>query len=107
MTNDRETFSYCLEGSRDNIERGMPFLGDVACNPAFKPWEITEIIPRLQLELNNRSHPVRAMENLHKVRDKKLITIDSIFKTIITLLGGFPLRTRQLYLLQEILPQQH
>uniref|UniRef100_A0A1B6F9K8 Peptidase M16 N-terminal domain-containing protein n=1 Tax=Cuerna arida TaxID=1464854 RepID=A0A1B6F9K8_9HEMI len=66
-TSDRESFSFKLEGKRDNIEHAMPFLSEVACNNSFKPWEVSEIIPRMKIDLESRNNAIKTVENLHKV----------------------------------------
>lgn len=67
VTNDRENFQYVLEGTCEDIEKGMPYLGHVASSPAFKPWEVTDLVPRLNIELQARTDSIKVMENLHKV----------------------------------------
>lgn len=44
----------------------MSFLEDVAIHPAFKPWELSDLKPRLQYELATRPETVRIIESLHK-----------------------------------------
>lgn len=50
-TSDRETISYTLEGTRQAVEKVLPFLSEVACEQVFKPWEIAELADRLKLDL--------------------------------------------------------
>lgn len=51
---DRELISYNLEGTREAIEETMPFLTEVATKQVFKPWEISDNVHRLKLELATR-----------------------------------------------------
>lgn len=50
-TSDRETISYTLEGTRQAIEKALPFLTEVATQQVFKPWEISDITNRLLLDI--------------------------------------------------------
>ncbi|XP_023025771.2 ubiquinol-cytochrome c reductase core protein 2 [Leptinotarsa decemlineata] len=64
-TSDRETISYTLEGTRQAVEKVLPFLTEVATQQIFKPWEVSDITSRLQLDIATRSLPLRAIDLLH------------------------------------------
>ena len=49
---------------RAQIQR---FLKDVSVGQIFKPWEITDNLPRLKYELETLAPEVRVLEALHKV----------------------------------------
>lgn len=53
-TSDREVISYTLEGTRKAVEQTLPFLSDVVTQQIFKPWEVSDQVPRLRLELAQR-----------------------------------------------------
>lgn len=53
-TSDREVIAYTLEGTRSAVEQTLPFLTDVVTQQVFKPWEISDSVPRLRLELAQR-----------------------------------------------------
>lgn len=53
-TSDREVIAYTLEGTRQAVEETLPFLTDVVAQQVFKPWEISDNVPRLRLELSQR-----------------------------------------------------
>lgn len=53
-TSDRETIAYTLEGTREAIEKALPFLTEVATQQVFKPWELSDITNRLLLDIATR-----------------------------------------------------
>ncbi|XP_018573227.1 cytochrome b-c1 complex subunit 2, mitochondrial [Anoplophora glabripennis] len=64
-TSDRETISYTLEGTRQAVEKALPFLTEVATQQVFKPWEISEITNRLLLDIATRPLQLRAIDLVH------------------------------------------
>ncbi|GLV42288.1 Lysophosphatidylcholine acyltransferase [Carabus blaptoides fortunei] len=66
-TTDRETIAYTLEGTYDAVDRSSEFLSDIAGQQVFKPWELSDSLPRLKLELASLSPQVRAVNFLHRV----------------------------------------
>jgi hypothetical protein len=46
-------------------ETGLKFLGDVASKQVFKPWEISDNIPRLKYELSTLSPFAQLVDLLH------------------------------------------
>lgn len=69
-TGDRETISYTVELTRDNLDTGLKYLSDVTTAQVFKPWEIEDSLPRLKVELGQVSDQVLAIELLHKASFK-------------------------------------
>ncbi|XP_066148530.1 cytochrome b-c1 complex subunit 2, mitochondrial [Euwallacea fornicatus] len=65
-TSDRETISYTLEGTREAVEKALPFLSEVATQQIFRPWEVAELADQLKLELAVRPLQLRAIDLLHK-----------------------------------------
>uniref|UniRef100_U5EUK4 Putative microtubule associated complex n=1 Tax=Corethrella appendiculata TaxID=1370023 RepID=U5EUK4_9DIPT len=66
VVGDRETISYTVEVTRDNIETGLKFLEATATGQIFKPWEISDSMPRLQVDLARISDGARAVDMLNK-----------------------------------------
>ncbi|XP_046994933.1 cytochrome b-c1 complex subunit 2, mitochondrial [Schistocerca americana] len=62
---DREVVMYTLEANRDALEDTLKYLEDVATKQAFKPWELSDNLPRLKYELASIPDPVRALDLLH------------------------------------------
>lgn len=54
VTADREVIAYTLEGTRQAIESALPYLTDVVTQQEFRPWELSDNVPRLRLELAQR-----------------------------------------------------
>jgi len=65
-TQGREHTVYSVQCTRDNSEIGADYLADSVSNQAFKPWEVQRTLPRLKLELAERSGGAQAMELLHQ-----------------------------------------
>ncbi|CAG9761659.1 unnamed protein product [Ceutorhynchus assimilis] len=65
-TSDRETISYTLEGTRQAVEKALPYLTEVATQQVFKPWELAELSDRLRIDLATRPLQLRAVDLLHK-----------------------------------------
>lgn len=65
-TSDREAILYTLEGTRSGVESALPFLKSVVSEQVFKPWEVSDNVPRLRLELALRPPQLRAVDLLHK-----------------------------------------
>lgn len=63
---DRETIAYTLQSTGDSLETGLKFLGDVASKQVFKPWEISDNIPRLKYELSTLSPFAQLVDLLHR-----------------------------------------
>ncbi|XP_069688022.1 COP9 signalosome complex subunit 1-like [Periplaneta americana] len=55
-----------LDEIKDNLDTGLKFLGDVAAKQVFKPWELSDNIPRLKYELGGVSPHARLLDLLHK-----------------------------------------
>lgn len=64
-TSDRETISYTLEGTRNAIEKALPFLTEVATQQEFRAWELPDISNRLLLDIATRPLQLRAIDLLH------------------------------------------
>ncbi|EFN83794.1 Cytochrome b-c1 complex subunit 2, mitochondrial [Harpegnathos saltator] len=65
-TTDRESIAYTLQITRDKLNNALTFLEDVATQQVFKPWELSDQLPRLRYELSTVPETTRIMELLHK-----------------------------------------
>lgn len=66
VTGDREVIAYTLEVTRDNLETALKFLENAVVGQVFKPWEVSDTLPRVKVDLANVSDQVRAVEMLHR-----------------------------------------
>ncbi|CAB3361852.1 Hypothetical predicted protein [Cloeon dipterum] len=62
----REHIAYTLEATNDTIEPTLNFLLEIASKQAFKPWELSDAVPRLRYELAGLSAPAKAVDLLHQ-----------------------------------------
>ncbi|CAL1683079.1 unnamed protein product [Lasius platythorax] len=65
-TTDRESIAYTLQITRNNLDKALTFLEDVATQQVFKPWELSDQLPRLRYELSMIPETTRVIELLHK-----------------------------------------
>lgn len=61
-TSDRETIAYTLEGTRQAIEKALPFLTEVVTHQEFRPWELSDISRRIELDIATRTLQVTICE---------------------------------------------
>ena len=55
-----------MQATRDSTDLAIDYLADVVSNQAFKPWELERTVPRMKLELAQRSPATQAVELLHE-----------------------------------------
>ncbi|XP_043503076.1 cytochrome b-c1 complex subunit 2, mitochondrial [Polistes fuscatus] len=65
-TSDRESIAYTLQVTRNNLNQALQFLEDVATQQVFKPWEVSDQLPRLRYELSRIPETTRVLELLHR-----------------------------------------
>ncbi|XP_078033784.1 ubiquinol-cytochrome c reductase core protein 2 [Augochlora pura] len=65
-TGDRESIAYTLQVTRNNLSEALQFLEYVATKQIFKPWEVSDEVPRLQYELSTLPDVTLLLEQLHK-----------------------------------------
>jgi ubiquinol-cytochrome c reductase core subunit 2 len=67
-TTNREHILYTLEGLRSELDDCMYYLGEIATQPIFKPWEVEALVPRHKLDLAQleQAPNVMVLEALHK-----------------------------------------
>ena len=63
---DRESIAYTLQITRNNIFDTLKFLECVATKQVFKPWELSDQLPRLQYELASVPETTLVLERVHK-----------------------------------------
>ncbi|XP_055913468.1 cytochrome b-c1 complex subunit 2, mitochondrial [Eupeodes corollae] len=64
-SSDRELLTYTIETTSDQQEVGLKLLQDII-QPAFKPWEISDVTPRIKTQIAAVPPQIRAVELLHK-----------------------------------------
>lgn len=50
-TSSREHLLYTLEVPKDNLRSALPHLAGMAFSQSFRPWEISDVLPRMEYEL--------------------------------------------------------
>ncbi|KOC68706.1 Cytochrome b-c1 complex subunit 2, mitochondrial [Habropoda laboriosa] len=63
---DRETIAYTLQVTTDNLSDTLNFLESAVTKQVFKPWEISDQLPRLKSELASLPETTLVIELLHK-----------------------------------------
>jgi ubiquinol-cytochrome c reductase core subunit 2 len=64
-TSDREVLGYTVDLKRDELEEGLTALVDVSAHQLFKPWELSDVRPRVVYEKKRQADDVRAVDLLH------------------------------------------
>jgi len=64
-TQGREHTLYSVQTTRDNTDLAVDYLCDTVSNQAFKPWELSDSLPRIKLELASLPPSTKALELLH------------------------------------------
>lgn len=65
-TVDRECIAYTLQITRNNLTEALQLLEYVATKQIFKPWEVSDQVPRLQYEVASLPDTTKVVELLHK-----------------------------------------
>lgn len=78
MTSDREIIEYSVELTRDKLDTGLKYLGDLACHSIFKPWEVSDNLYRVKEDLARVTPQVRAVDLLHRAAFRSVLG-NSIF----------------------------
>ncbi|XP_053606754.1 cytochrome b-c1 complex subunit 2, mitochondrial [Plodia interpunctella] len=63
---DREFIYYTLEATQDNLQEAVEVLANLVSLQEFRPWELSDNVPRLKYELAALYPQVRAVDLLHK-----------------------------------------
>ncbi|XP_017885018.1 cytochrome b-c1 complex subunit 2, mitochondrial [Ceratina calcarata] len=65
-TQDRETIAYTLQITRNNLVEALKYLESAATKQVFKPWEVSDELPRLKYELATLPDTAVVIDLLHK-----------------------------------------
>lgn len=65
-TSDRETITYTVAVTKDELETGLKFLEAAATGQVFKPWELADLTTRIKADIARVPTEVEAVESLHK-----------------------------------------
>ncbi|XP_039755718.1 cytochrome b-c1 complex subunit 2, mitochondrial-like [Pararge aegeria] len=63
---DREFVYYTLEATQENLPEAIDYLNKLVSNQEFRPWELSDNVPRLKFDLAAIPPQVRAVDLLHK-----------------------------------------
>lgn len=64
-TQGREHTLYSIQTTRDNTDMVVDYLTDIVSNQVFKPWELGDVLPRMQLDIAQISPSAKVLELLH------------------------------------------
>ncbi|KAL7869798.1 hypothetical protein AOLI_G00137860 [Acnodon oligacanthus] len=76
VTTTRETMLYTVDCLRDHIDTIMEYLINVTTAPEFRPWELSELTPRVKVDnaIANQSPQIDVLENLHAAAYKNALS---------------------------------
>ncbi|XP_036428196.1 cytochrome b-c1 complex subunit 2, mitochondrial isoform X2 [Colossoma macropomum] len=76
VTTTRETMLYTVDCLRDHIDTVMEYLINVTTAPEFRPWELSELTPRVKVDnaIANQSPQIGVLENLHAAAYKNALS---------------------------------
>ncbi|CAK1556234.1 unnamed protein product [Leptosia nina] len=63
---DREFIYYTLEATQDNLDVALEYFNNIVSNQEFRPWELSDNIPRIKYEIATLAPQVRAVDLLHR-----------------------------------------
>ncbi|KAL0871967.1 hypothetical protein ABMA27_004409 [Loxostege sticticalis] len=63
---DREFVYYTLETTQDNLNAALEVLNNLVSNQEFRPWELSDNVPRLKYDIASLTPQARAVDLLHK-----------------------------------------
>ncbi|CAI4226941.1 unnamed protein product [Auanema sp. JU1783] len=62
----RDLFGVSLTVPRDQTSVALSILGHVAAQPAFKPWDVEEVLPSLNLDISYRQAYDIVLDGIHQ-----------------------------------------
>lgn len=65
-TSDRETITYTVAVTKDELETGLKYLEAAATGQVFKPWELADLTAMVKADIARVPTEVQAVESLHK-----------------------------------------
>ncbi|XP_063363716.1 cytochrome b-c1 complex subunit 2, mitochondrial [Cydia amplana] len=63
---DREFIYYTLETTKENLSPALECLNNLISSQEFRPWELSDNVPRLKYDIVALAPQVRAVDLLHK-----------------------------------------
>ncbi|XP_063828157.1 cytochrome b-c1 complex subunit 2, mitochondrial [Ostrinia nubilalis] len=63
---DREFVYYTLETTQDNLNAALEVLNNLVSNQEFRPWDLSDNVPRLKYDIASLTPQARAVDLLHK-----------------------------------------
>ncbi|XP_069547469.1 cytochrome b-c1 complex subunit 2, mitochondrial isoform X1 [Brachyistius frenatus] len=75
VTSSRENMMYTVNCLRDDIDTVMEFLINVTTAPEFRPWEVSDLTPRVKLDKAQAAHSpqIGMVEGLHAAAYKNAL----------------------------------
>ncbi|XP_062388057.1 cytochrome b-c1 complex subunit 2, mitochondrial [Sardina pilchardus] len=72
VTSSREHMAYSAECMRDDFDTVMEYLINVITVPEFRPWEISDLTPRVKIDkaMAKECPPIGVVEKLHEAAYK-------------------------------------
>ncbi|XP_076856171.1 cytochrome b-c1 complex subunit 2, mitochondrial [Brachyhypopomus gauderio] len=76
VSTTRETMVYTVDCLRDHIDTVMEYLINVTTAPEFRPWEVTDLTPRLKADIAiaQQNTQTGVIENLHAAAYKNALS---------------------------------
>uniref|UniRef100_A0A672KRP4 Cytochrome b-c1 complex subunit 2, mitochondrial-like n=1 Tax=Sinocyclocheilus grahami TaxID=75366 RepID=A0A672KRP4_SINGR len=76
VTSSREHMVYSLDCPRDDFEGTMEYLINVTTAPDFKPWELSDLLPRVKIDkaVADQSPQIGVLEKLHEAAYKNALS---------------------------------
>ncbi|XP_030631137.1 cytochrome b-c1 complex subunit 2, mitochondrial isoform X1 [Chanos chanos] len=76
VTSSRENMVYTVDCLRDHIDTVMEYLINVTTAPEFRPWEVSDLTPRLKLDkaIANQNTQIGVIESLHAAAYKNALS---------------------------------
>ncbi|KAM4525253.1 cytochrome b-c1 complex subunit 2, mitochondrial isoform 1-T1 [Odontesthes bonariensis] len=75
VTSSRENMTYTVDCLRDDVDTVMEFLINVTTAPEFRPWEVSDLAPRVKLDKAQAklSPQIGVIEGLHQAAYKNAL----------------------------------
>uniref|UniRef100_A0A667ZZI5 Ubiquinol-cytochrome c reductase core protein 2b n=1 Tax=Myripristis murdjan TaxID=586833 RepID=A0A667ZZI5_9TELE len=76
VTSSRENMIYTVDCLRDDIDTVMEYLINVTTAPEFRPWEVSDLTPRVKLDKAHAAHreEIGVVEGLHAAAYKNALS---------------------------------
>uniref|UniRef100_A0A671P9M4 Cytochrome b-c1 complex subunit 2, mitochondrial-like n=1 Tax=Sinocyclocheilus anshuiensis TaxID=1608454 RepID=A0A671P9M4_9TELE len=76
VTSSREHMVYSLDCLRDDFEGTMEYLINVTTAPDFRPWELSDLLPRVKIDkaVADQSPQIGVLEKLHEAAYKNALS---------------------------------